>query len=151
MAALGFLARALVSVPFIVDSAQALKNSDEHSARAAMFATHCPLAEHAPTLTPGQWKLAVRGHAVATIVCSLGLVGGKAPRLHALMLAALTAPRVAISMPRKDSGTPFAAGTATPWKSLASSLGQVGAALAIAADRHGKPSRQWLHEHQSDA
>ena len=130
------LARGLVAAPFIADSIEAIRFPAAHVSSAKALASREIIAGRIPDLSESKWKLVVRGHGAATIRAALTMASGKATRLSAAALVALTLPRLAT----RPNGSP------ADRDETFRILGAIGAALAIASDRKGKPSRQWLRE-----
>ncbi|SNT14765.1 DoxX protein [Micrococcales bacterium KH10] len=130
------IARALLAVPFIADGIDAIRNPDRHVALAQSALQDFPGADAVPDFDNAQLTTIVRAHGAATIAAALTMATGKAPRLNALILAALTAPRLVTNEPFSAP----AVSRPTRRTEFIRTLGLVGGALAVAGSRRKKPS-----------
>ena len=81
----------------------------------------------------------VRVHGLLTIGAGLNLAWGKAPRMSALLLAALSAPLAYAYEPVTSGPTP----RSERIEPFVRQVGALGAALLVAADSAGKPGLAW--------
>ena len=90
-----------------------------------------------------QLRTIIQLHGAATAAAGVALALGKAPRSSALLLAALTLPVAAASMPgRKTPGMSVEVRRAR-WERFVRSLAFVGAALLAGVDTEGRPGVSW--------
>ncbi|WP_129337517.1 DoxX family membrane protein [Cellulomonas endophytica] len=98
-------------------------------------------------LTPAQLQTAARVHGAAMAGAGALLALGRAPRLSALTLAALTAPIVVADLPDKGADRAEPTRARARRERLVTALSMTAGAVLVAADRQGRPSLAWRVEH----
>lgn len=146
------IARPLLASWFVAEGVSAVRHPSDHAQR--MDITWRRLAARTelpdpPDLDGLRTIVKVHGAAMAAAGVCLGL--GKAPRLAAFSLAALTVPLTAMDYPRPPrEGTgsrPSPAERAERRGRFLRNLSLIGGALLAGLDRHGKPSLGWRVSH----
>lgn len=100
-------------------------------------------AGDAPRPSDAQLRTIVQVHGAATVIAGVALALGKAPRTAALVLAALTLPVAAASMPLHE-GTKLSPPVRRERRDrLVRSLAFTGAALLAGVDHEGRPGVSW--------
>jgi len=131
------IARPLLASWFVSEGLDAARRPTAHVAFAR------PAVDELLARTSSVPRTIVQVHGAATAAAGLALAFGKAPRTAALLLAALTLPVAAASMPgRKSAGTPTEVRRAR-WERFVRSLAFAGAALLAGADNEGRPGVSW--------
>lgn len=137
------IARPLLAAWFVTEGVDAVRRPAEHVERMRQawrrLATRVEGLPEVPS--PDVLRTVVKAHGAATAAAGLMLALGKAPRLSALALAALTVPVAAADAPSR------AQLTAGAERSFVRDLGMVGGALLAATDRGGRPSVAWRVQH----
>lgn len=156
------LARPMLAAWFLTEGIGAVRRPQAHAAQSApLVGSVCDLLG---TERPGPDRLTTvaRAHGAATVLAAACLALGKAPRLAAAGLVALTVPVVVASLPAAPAGTQDPAGSTTPagagrrasgicsalkasprfWQSLS----MLGGALLAAIDTEGRPTARYRRQ-----
>jgi len=138
------IARPLLASWFVSEGLDAARRPTAHVAFARPAVDELlARTSSVPRPSDAQLRTIVQVHGAATAAAGLALAFGKAPRTAALLLAALTLPVAAASMPgRKSAGTPTEVRRAR-WERFVRSLAFAGAALLAGADNEGRPGVSW--------
>ena len=96
-----------------------------------------------PRPTDTQLQVIIQAHGAATALAGLALALGKAPRTAALLLAALTLPLAAASMPGRKGEAVSPEVRRERRDRLVRSLAFTGAALLTGVDTEGRPGVSW--------
>ncbi len=141
------IARPMLAAWFVTEGSAAVRGSAAHlePARAGVDA----LAEQVGFDRPddAQLRTIVKVHGGLTIAAGAALALGKAPRLAALVLAALTFPSVVANLVASRRGTTSETAKAEQQQRAVRALSFTGAALLAAADREGRPGLAWKMSH----
>lgn len=133
-------ARVLLSLPFMIDGFDAVRNPDPHAAK---FLRAWSTAESvgAPAVSADQARLMARVSGALTLGAAASLALGKHQRPSAVVLAAMTLPVALTDAPAwltGDKEERRAAG-----RSLLDYGALLGALSFVSMDRRGRPSRRW--------
>lgn len=138
------IARPLLASWFVTEGVDAVRSPAAHVAftRAAVDSL-AARTDRAGRPSDAQLRAVVQAHGAATAVAGLALALGKAPRTAALVLAALTLPVAAASMPDRKGAKPSPEVRRERRDRLVRALAFTGAALLAGADSEGRPGVSW--------
>ena len=138
------LARPLLATWFVSQGLDAARSPAAHVAfaRPAVDALLEQVGSE-KRLSDAQLKAIVVAHGAATTLAGLGLALGRAPRTAALLLAALTLPLAAASLPARKGGKVPPEVKRERRDRLVRNLAFTGAALLAGADYEGRPGVAW--------
>lgn len=131
--------RMLLAAPFINDGVDATRHPEPHVAAARPAAKLLARLTGRSEVSDADLAKVVRAHGVLTVVASLLLALGKAPRTSAVTLAVLTAPRLLSAQPLTVPSSQRSART----QEFVRVSGLLGAVVIAAADTQGRPSVRW--------
>lgn len=137
------IARPLLASWFVTEGLDAARRPGAHVAfaRPAVDAL-LEKSSGVPRPSEGQLRTIIQVHGAATALAGVALALGKAPRTAALLLAALTLPIAAASMPgRKGEASPEDRHERR--QRFVRSLAFTGAALLAGVDTEGRPGVSW--------
>lgn len=134
------LARPLLASVFIADGLDAVRHPDAHVARIEKVRPQLKNATDAVGL-PDDPRLIVRASGAITVAAGLALATGKAPRLAAFVLAAVSAPTMLARYPVWAAHGSVQRREYT--EGLLRSAALLGGLLIAGADTAGKPSLAW--------
>lgn len=137
-------ARPLLALPFVLSGMEAAIRPSRHRERAAVFA---PLTEKAGIeLDERTTDRLTRALGAANVLAGFALASGRAPRIGALILAALQIPITlannAFWLHAGDQRQEDIAG-------IVAGAGLIGGALLAVGDRDGKPSLSWARDNRA--
>lgn len=134
------VSRLLLAAPAVLGGVDALRHPDDHAQSVAPVVGRCAARMGQPEPSAANLALVARVHGGVTIATASLLALGRAPRITALALAALTAPMVAMNAPGCSASQ---ASSDTSKTAFVTQLAVLGGLLAVAADSRGKPSLRW--------
>ncbi|HEY8718433.1 DoxX family protein [Pengzhenrongella sp.] len=138
------IARPLMSTWFVSEGLDAVRSPAAHVA--FMRPAVDGLVSRTDALerpTDARLRIFVQAHGAATALAGLALAFGKAPRTAALLLAALTLPLAAASVPMVKGEKPSPEVRRERRDRLVRSLAFTGAALIAGVDLEGRPGASW--------
>ena len=147
------IARPLVALPIITESADAFKHPELHVSEIKRLTEKLPtqLRTQIEQLSDANLKTAVRIQASAIITFAAALSLGKCPRKSGAALAILSLPQVLASIIKPHSAGSARAIVKAEKKArrekLFKALSQFGLGILIASDTGGKPSNLWKLQH----
>ena len=138
------IARPLLASWFVTEGVDAARRPAAHVAFARP-AVDTVLAQVGSErrLSDGQLRTIVVGHGALTAVAGMALALGRTPRTAALVLAALTLPLAAASLPTRHGGKVPPEVRRERRARLVRHLAFTGAALLAGADYEGRPGVSW--------
>ncbi len=137
------IARPMLAAWFVTEGSAAVRGSAVHLEPARAGAD--VLVDRFGIARPSdeQLRTIVKVHGAATIGAGAALAIGKAPRLAALVLAALTLPSAVANVLASRRGGVSAAAKTERRQRAVQAVSFTGAALIAAADREGRPGLAW--------
>lgn len=140
-------ARPLLASWFVTEGLDAARRPSSHVAfaRPAVDAL-LEKTSGLPRPSEGQLRTIIQAHGAATALAGLALALGRAPRTAALVLAALTLPLAAASMPGRKGEKLSEEVRAERRDRFVRSLAFTGAALLAGVDTEGRPGVSWRLE-----
>lgn len=138
------VARPLLSSAFVAGAVDALRNTDEHAAKAAPLVQRLvPAAQQrlpgAPI--PSDPTTVVRIHAAVQLAAALALATGKAPRTSATVLALTTVPLTLTQRAFWKESDPEA--RSTQKVEFVRDLSMMGGLMLASVDTNGRPGVAW--------
>lgn len=151
MTVLRRFARPMLASVFIIDGLDAVKNPDAHKEEMERFQPVIRKVSARLGLSgiPEDPRLLARITGAVTLVAALALATGKAPRLAAFTLAAVTAKKTVVRYPVWSAQGPLQRREFIDGALRSASL--VGGLLIAGADTEGKPSIGWRVRHAREA
>jgi uncharacterized membrane protein YphA (DoxX/SURF4 family) len=140
MTVLRRFARPMLASVFVIDGLDAVRHPDSHTAELERFRPQVRKVTSALGL-PDDPRLLARISGAVTLVAALALATGRAPRLAALTLAAVTAKQTALRYPVWAARGPVERRELIDGALRSASL--LGGLLIAGADTAGKPSIGW--------
>ena len=138
------IARPLLATWFVSEGLDATRRPGAHVAFARPAVDAALIrATGVPRPSDAQLRTVIQVHGAATALAGLALALGKAPRTAALLLAALTLPLAAASMPGRKGGPTTPEARREYRDRFVRSLAFTGAALLAGVDREGRPGLTW--------
>ena len=136
------IARPLLASAFVAGAVHALRNTDEHAARAsAVIDTYVPALQARGIPVPSDPTTVVRVHAAVQVAAGLALATGRAPRTSAGILAL---PSLPLTLPQRAFWTePDPAESARQRGEFLRDLSLLGGLLLAGVDTDGKPGLAW--------
>ena len=138
------IARPLLASWFVTEGLDAVRVPSRHVAfaRPALDALLAQTGD-GPRPSEAQLRMIVQVHGAVTALAGLALAFGKAPRTAAFLLAALTLPIAATSLPLGKGDKPSPEVRHERRARLVRSVAFTGAALLAGADYEGRPGVSW--------
>lgn len=138
------IARPLLATWFVSQGIDAVRGPAVHVAfaRPAVDSMAVQLGSE-KRLSDAQLRTVVVAHGAATALAGLALAVGRAPRTAALVLAGLTVPLAAASLPARKAGKVPPEVKRERRERLIRNLAFTGAALLAGADYEGRPGVSW--------
>lgn len=137
------IARPMLASAFVAGAVHALKQTDEHAARAQpVIDRFMPTVQGvSPVPVPTDSRTVVRIHAAVQLAAALALATGKAPRTSAGVLALTTVPLTLTQRAFWNEPEPQAA--AAQRTELLRDVSLLGGLLLAGVDTDGKPGLAW--------
>ena len=137
------IARPMLATWFVTEGSAAVRGSAAHLEPARAGADVLVERFGITRPTDEQLRTIVKAHGAATIGAGAALAIGKAPRLAALVLAALTLPSAVANVLASRRGGVSATAKSERRERAVRAVSFTGAALIAAADREGRPGLAW--------